>query len=95
MWCRSSAEHLVPSPGLTATASLGLMNVDKAAGSVVWSVAHSSYDGDHYTLAGSIDPVGQYNFQLDGKCDVPEPASFALIAGLGLIGFAGFRRMRA
>jgi len=90
-----SADHLFPSPGLTATASLGLMNVYQAAGSVVWSVAHNSFNGDHYTLAGSIDPVGQYNFQLDAKCDVPEPASFALIAGLGLIGFAGFRRMRA
>lgn len=89
------AIHNVGGPAQTATAALGLMNVDKAAGAVTWTVDHLSYNGDNYILSGTINPVGKYNFVLDANCDVPEPASFALIAGLGLIGFAGFRRMRA
>jgi len=42
---------------------------------------------------GSVLPL-QYGSELGDLAVVPEPGPYALIAGLGLVGFAGWRRWR-
>jgi len=51
---------------------------------------------EHLTLAPAGAPEGQYIIYLDDfeQYVVPEPATCALLASLGLIGFAGWRRLR-
>jgi len=78
-------------------AVLGMANVVGNNGTVNSYVAHAGApgDGDYYKFAANIAPSGQMNFDLYGKHVVPEPGSFAMIAGLGLVGFAAYRRIRA
>lgn len=56
-------------------------------------------DGQHFdafrALIGAPQPQGDYSLTLTGTHVVPEPQQFALFAGLGLLGFGAYRRMRS
>lgn len=82
-------------PGFTAV--LGMADVVGNDGTVETYVPHSGAvgDGDYYKLTANIAPAGTMNFDLKAAHLVPEPGSFAMIAGLGLVGFATYRRIRA
>jgi len=80
----------------TFAAVLGMANVAGNNGTVNSYVAHAGAvgDGDYYKFYAEINPSGVMNFDLKGLHIVPEPGSFAMIAGLGLVGFAAYRRVR-
>lgn len=88
--------HQVPNPPLAGTGSLGiaLLNVLNAEGNASMSLPHNG-GVDNWYLWAKIDPAGTLNFRVDANHPIPEPGSFALIAGLGLVGFAAYRRTRA
>jgi hypothetical protein len=54
-----------------------------------------STGGDHWLIDVRVNAAGT---GADGKVyawHVPEPSAYALVAGLGLVGFAAYRRVRA
>ena len=55
----------------------------------------STYTGDHFDrFYAEISAVpGGYLINVSG-CHIPEPADYAALAGLGLVGFGAYRRFR-
>jgi hypothetical protein len=91
---RVDGNHEVPSPGPTWTGSLGLLNIGGQTGTVSGTVDHGLPDGDYWELWAEVNPVGNVNWRVSA-CHVPEPSTYAMLAGLGLAGFALYRRMKA
>jgi len=81
----------------TFAAVLGMANVAGNNGTVYSYVSHAGSigDGDYYKFYAEINPSGVMNFDLKGfHTASPEPGALAMVAGLGLVGFAAWRRVR-
>jgi hypothetical protein len=90
--------HKVPSPGgPTASLAVGLVDYVGASGHATVTVPHPGglISQDLWFLNAEINPAGKMNFKVTASHPIPEPGAFALIAGLGLVGFAAYRRTRA
>ena len=52
-------------------------------------------DGKHFVVLGFTDAAtGDFDVKAIGRI-VPEPHEYALLAGMGLLGFAAYRRLKA
>lgn len=89
--------HKVPSSGPLGSLAVGLVDYLGASGHATATVPHPGglTVGDLWFLNAEINPAGTMNFKVSVSHPVPEPGAFALIAGLGLVGFAAYRRTRA
>ncbi len=88
------APNAAPPPAPTASLAVGLVNVPTASGQALAEVPHNPPGLDKWSLVAWTS-AGGIDFGVTGTHPVPEPGSFALIAGLGLVGFAAYRRTRA
>ena len=88
---QASGQTIAYGPATTGTGALGLLNVD-LGGPVSGPVNFVDGAGATYTLTGYVSPAGTSNRTVTGA--IPDPSTYAMIAGLGLVGFAGYRRMR-
>ncbi|MCZ7635125.1 MAG: PEP-CTERM sorting domain-containing protein [Verrucomicrobia bacterium] len=61
------------------------------AGAVLGHAVGPHSDSFSATISGG---PASYTLVLDGRHPIPEPAHFALLGGLGLLGFGAYRRFR-
>lgn len=87
-------KHNVGGAPQWATLGVGLFDIAGSQGWATTSVPHGKGD-DVWALTAKINPAGTMKFNVSANHPIPEPGSFALIAGLGLVGFAAYRRTRA
>jgi len=89
--------HKVPAAGPVGSLAVGLVDYIGASGHATVTVPHAGgvSGQDLWFLNANVNPAGKMNFQVSATHPVPEPGAFALIAGLGLVGFAAYRRTRA
>jgi len=88
------AVHNIDPPVQSWQAAIGLYDVAGVSGQIIGTILHGLEGlGDHYLFTASINPAGTMNFDLKA-CHVPEPELFAMFAGVGLVGFAAYRRIR-